>query len=90
MKNNNRITKQQARILICSTAPNYKFSDMMELLKDYDKAVYQDAFVPEYRSLILECADGEIEFLYEGDEWTGWLWDNLEVITLIKTWERLH
>lgn len=90
MKNNNSITKEQARIFICSTAPNYKFADMMELVKNYDKAVYKDAFVPEYRSLIIECSDGEIEFLYQGDEWTGWLWDNLTLYSLVKKGKRLH
>jgi hypothetical protein len=90
MTNYANLTREQAQVLICSTAPSYKFADMMELLKDYDKAVYQDAFVPEYYSLIVNCVDGEIEFLYQVDEWTGWVWDNLEVLANIKKGKRLY
>lgn len=90
MINNANLTRKQAHILICSTAPSYKFIDMMELLKGYDKSIYQDAFEPEYYSLILNCDDGEIEFIYKNDKWTGWLWDNLELYTLIKKGKRLE
>ena len=90
MANNANLTRKQAHILICSTAPSYKFDDMMELVKDYDKSVFQDAFEPEYYSLILNCDDGEIEFIYKNDEWSGWLWDNLELYTLVKKGKRLE
>ena len=90
MANNANLTRKQAHILICSTAPSYKFNDMIELLKGYDKSIYQDAFEPEYYSLILNCDDGEIEFIYKNDEWTGLLWDNLELYTLVKKGKRLE
>ena len=90
MINNTNLTRKQAHILICSTAPSYKFNDMIELLKGYDKSIYQDAFEPEYYSLILNCDDGEIEFIYKNDEWTGLLWDNLELYTLVKKGKRLE
>ena len=90
MINNANLTRKQAHILICSTAPSYKFNDMMELLKGYDKSIYPDAFEPEYYSLILNCTDGEIEFVYKNDEWTGWLWDNFELYTLVKKGKRLE
>ena len=90
MINNANLTRKQAHILICSTAPSYKFDDMMELVKDYNKSVYRDVFEPEYYSLILKCSDGEIEFIYKNDEWTGLLWDNLELYTLVKKGKRLE